>query len=352
MAIGAENARSHRARRRNSILIQFIQQQAGLRQRTGSIMGYRMARRCRGREFRNHVQRIGRRYHSHRRVPIDDQPLLAGGRTMAAHTILILVDRRRENRDPIQRADPAHPRLRRTQRRWRGELCRLIGGVRVVAIDACGMTVVVQQHRFSSVVVVIPGGQRMSGLRYLGHDVHRYGRQVRSPVVTGHAILRNRIGSRRRRCGRTQQSCRRNRVMRHVTRCARIDSDRRIRTHVAIRRNLVGCSLVNAPRKTRQRIDPPLQHPVGIVAGQTHLRVRAIADEKILRNPVDRLHVGGVTTGALDVAFDELHRTGRIGRLALRHQRRHQVGRVFHGQHQAERVRTGQRRPKGIDAVQ
>ena len=154
---------------------------------------------------------------------------------MAAQTILILIDHRSKNRDTIQSADPADARLRWTQHGRRGELRRLIGGVSIVAIDARGMTVVVQQHCFGSIVDVVPGWQGMAGLRNLGHNVERRGRQVGAPVVTRHAILRNRIISRRRRRGRAQQPCWRNCIVRHMTGRACIHSDRLIRTDVTIR---------------------------------------------------------------------------------------------------------------------
>ena len=44
VAIAAENSRSHRPRRGRAILIQHVDQQAGLRQRTRAIVRYRMAR--------------------------------------------------------------------------------------------------------------------------------------------------------------------------------------------------------------------------------------------------------------------------------------------------------------------
>lgn len=114
VAIGAEDARSHHARRRRSILIQQVQQEAGLRQGTGSIMSHRVARRCRRSEFRNNVQRIWCRCHSRWRIPVDDQPLLARARAVAAQTIFILIDRRSKNGDTIQCADSGNTRLRRT----------------------------------------------------------------------------------------------------------------------------------------------------------------------------------------------------------------------------------------------
>ena len=55
MAIGAEDLSANQPRRSQSLLIQHIHQQAGLRQHARSRMSYWMARRGRGREFRNQV---------------------------------------------------------------------------------------------------------------------------------------------------------------------------------------------------------------------------------------------------------------------------------------------------------
>ena len=127
-----------------------------------AVMRHRMARRCRRREFRNDVQRIRRRHHSHRRVSVDDQPLLAGARAVAAQTIFILIDRWNERGDAIERADAGRSRLRRTQCRRRRKLQFRIRGVRVVAIHASRMPVVVQHGGFGRIVKVISRGQRMA----------------------------------------------------------------------------------------------------------------------------------------------------------------------------------------------
>ena len=85
-----------------------------------------------------------------------------------------------------------------------------------------------------------------------------------------------------------------------------------------IGRNLVGRRLMNAVGESRQRIDLSLHHAVRIVARQAHLRARTVAHQKILRDLVDILHVRIVATRALDVAVDQLHGAGWVGRLALR----------------------------------
>jgi hypothetical protein len=72
---------------------------------------------------------------------------------------------------------------------------------------------------------------------------------------------------------------------------------------------------MNTSRETCERIDLSLHHPVRIVTGETHLPVGTVADQKILRDLVDGLHVGRVATGAFDTAVDEFHSAGGIGGL-------------------------------------
>ena len=102
---------------------------------------------------------------------------------------------------------------------------------------------------------------------------------------------------------------------------------------------------MNAADESSQRIDLPLHDAVRVVTGEAHLRVGAVAHQKILRNLVDALHMGTVATGALDIAVHQVDRAGGIGGLALRDERRHQVRSVFHRQHQAEGMGAGQSVP-------
>ncbi len=176
MAIAAEDAGPGGARGCDSILIELVDEQAGLRQGTRPVVRDGMARGRNGCELGNHIQRVGRRDNSRRRVSIEDQPLFTGAGAVAAQTILILVDRWRQHSDAIQGADAGHARLRGAQRWWSGELRRLVRSVRVVAIDARGVPVVIQQHRFGFVVEVVSRRKRMSRLRHFGHNVRRHRR--------------------------------------------------------------------------------------------------------------------------------------------------------------------------------
>ena len=64
MAVGAEKLCAHDARGCQPLFVEHIQQQAGLRQRTGSGVRYGMARSCGRCELRNQIQRIGSRHHA------------------------------------------------------------------------------------------------------------------------------------------------------------------------------------------------------------------------------------------------------------------------------------------------
>ena len=351
VAIGAEVLGAHQPRRRQSLLVQHVHQQARLRQRAASIMSDRMAGGCRRRKFRNDVQRIWCRHHSRRSVSVNDQSLLAGAGAVTTQTSFILIDGRNDRGNAIERADAGRARLRRPNGGRRGKLQFRVGSMRAVAIHTSRMPVVVEQRRLGGIVEVIARRQGMTYLRDLGHDVGNRGRQIRSSAMAGHASLGHGIvrGSRGR--GGSQQACRSNRIMRHVARRARIHADGRISTGVRVRRNLVRSRLVDAVRESCQRIDLSLHHAVRIVTRQTHLRVRTVAHQKVLGNFVDVLNVGVVATGAFDVAVDQLYRSGGIGRLALCDQRRNQVRGIFQRQHQTEWVRSRQSGAERIGAI-
>ncbi len=119
-----------------------------------------------------------------------------------------------------------------------------------------------------------------------------------------------------------------------------------------IRRNLIRRRLMNASCESREKVDLPLHDSIRIMTCETHLCVRTVADKKILRDPVDSLHVRTVATGAFDVAVDQLHRLRRIGRFALCDERCCQIGRIFKWKDKTERMRAGQGGSERIDAVE
>ena len=110
---------------------------------------------------------------------------------------------------------------------------------------------------------------------------------------------------------------------------------------MSVGRNLVGCVFVDATCPSGEYIQLALHHPIGIVAGETHLALRTLENEKILGDIVDALDVWIMATGALDAALHQLYRAGCICGCALRYERRHQVRLIFQRSLQAERVRPG-----------
>ena len=105
VTIRAQNLRPHRAARRNSIEVQHVRQQAGLRECAAPCVGHRMARGRRNRELRNQVERIAGRNRSHRKVSINRQNLFARAGSMAAQAALILIHCGCKHRGSVARAD-------------------------------------------------------------------------------------------------------------------------------------------------------------------------------------------------------------------------------------------------------
>ena len=88
-----------------------------------------------------------------------------------------------------------------------------------------------------------------------------------------------------------------------------------------------------------QRVDL-IAHLAGwIVAGKTHLAIRTVLDQEILRYQVAGLHVRIVARGALYVAFNQLYGAGGVSSMAVRRKRSDEVDIVLQGSDQAEGVR-------------
>jgi hypothetical protein len=84
---------------------------------------------------------------------------------MTAQTILILVDRRVEKRNPVGRADAHNPALRTAHIRRFGEIRDAAGGMRVMAVYTGGVAILVQQRAFTGLMRVGRLRERMSDLR-------------------------------------------------------------------------------------------------------------------------------------------------------------------------------------------
>lgn len=93
VTIRAENLRSHAASLCDAVQIEHIRQQAGLGQSTAANVSNRVARSTGDRKLRDHVQKIARRNQPHGRIPEDGINGFARAGSMAAQTILELVDR-------------------------------------------------------------------------------------------------------------------------------------------------------------------------------------------------------------------------------------------------------------------
>ena len=115
-----------------------------------------------------------------------------------------------------------------------------------------------------------------------------------------------------------QQPRRAGGIVRRMAGDARIGGHGVVTSQQGLRRNLAGERGVRAGGPIGQRVDLAAHLPGGIVAGQAQLAAGTVFHQKILRNQVFGLHMRIVARRALDVAFDQLHRSGWIGGLAIR----------------------------------
>ena len=173
VAIGAENLCAHGPALGDPIEIQHAGQQAGLRERAVADVRDGMAGGGGDGELRNQIEGIACRNRAHREVSIDGHDLLAGTGGVAAQAILILINGGGKRADTVGGADAGDVFLRDADEGRRREDANLLGAVRVVAIDASGMAVVVEQVCFCRVVRVGGCWKRMSDLGggVLGKDV-------------------------------------------------------------------------------------------------------------------------------------------------------------------------------------
>lgn len=76
----------------------------------------------------------------------------------------------------------------------------------------------------------------------------------------------------------------------------------------------------------------------GGMAGKAYLSLGAIADEKISSYQISGLHVRVMTRSAFDITVDKLYSVRRICRGSRIGKRRDEIGRIFQGQGQTERM--------------
>ena len=229
------------------------------------------------------------------RYPKTGLETFPGAIAVTAQAILILINRRVHNRDTIGRADAGHAVLRNAYGRSRREGGNLLRGVPVVAIGASGVPIVVQQHIFGCIVRILPRGKRMPCLGKLGKDVRNGGSKIGAAIVAACTVLLIRS---------VQQSCRSQRIMRSVAGDTSIAGHCTVAPEIRGQRHFVRRQKMCAGIPSRKRIDLVGYGPVRIVTGKTHLRIRAITHQKVLRRHVDGLNVRVVARGALDVPVD------------------------------------------------
>src|SRR5271169_5069142 len=101
-----------------------------------------MTRTRGGTELVDYVEEVRHGHQPRRRVAVHDEALLASSGAVAAQAILVLIHRRRENGDAVERADSLDAGLRNANCRRSSEGDYLVGTVSAVAVHASGMAVV------------------------------------------------------------------------------------------------------------------------------------------------------------------------------------------------------------------
>ena len=224
---------------------------------------------------------------------------------MAAQAILILIDGRREHADAVTGVDAGNVFLRNAnQGRW-WKQPHLGRPMRAVAVYACGVTIVIKQGRFGSVVWTGRRWKRVAnfGCRILGEyiGVRSDSRNIGPAVVAGdavHFILA------------TQQSGRSHTVMRCMARDAGIAGHRRVTAHQGLGRNGDCRRGVRADCPIRERVDLVAHGACGVMARQAQLPTGAVFDEKIQAHQVCRLHMRVVAGTAFYISTNQSNRAG------------------------------------------
>ncbi len=159
VAVGAENLGSHSAIGRDAVKVHHVGPQTGLGIRTAAGVHDRVAGGSGDGKLRNEVQRIARRYRTHREVSIDRLHLFAGTRAVAAKAVFILIDGGRQYAGPIAGVNAGNVLLRDADERRRREDPDRLRAVSGVAVHAGGVTVVVEQRALGSVVRIGCAGE-------------------------------------------------------------------------------------------------------------------------------------------------------------------------------------------------
>lgn len=93
---------------------------------------------------------------------------------------------------------------------------------------------------------------------------------------------------------------------------------------------------VNTGGPSGERIDCSGHGAIGIVASEAKLAIGTIANEKILRDGIFRLHVRIVAGGAFDISQNQFDGTRGIRGFALRNQRGSKIDRILKREDETE----------------
>ncbi len=261
---------------------------------------------------------------------------------MAAEATFILVDGRADHGDAVDGAHSGDVCLRRSNRGRQGEGGRLIRGVRVVAVHAGGVAIVIEHGGFRFIVDVGARGQEMGNLGEFAVNIWSRGRNVCSTAVAGNAVLRAGIDAGCSGRCQTHQPRGAVGVVLRVAGSAGVDGDGGVRADIGGARHLIRRDRVDAGGPAGQHVGLSGHDAIGIVAREAHLSVGTIADQEFLRHTIDALHVRIVAANAFDVAGNQLDCTGGIRGHTLGDKRSGHIRRIFQRHHQAERVRATQ----------
>ena len=204
VAIGAENASSHRAGLNLAADIPHGRQQAGLRD-TGSVPHNRMNRDCRGAELRDEVQGIAHNPRARWQVSVLRENLLAGAIAVAAQASFELPGGWPGETGTV-RGDAGRSILRRTNV-GRGAKCHhLIGGMGVVAIGAGRVAILIQNDGFPGGMRIAPDREGVALLGEFGENVRDRLKECIAAVVANDTALARVVDVRDGRDGVVQQA--------------------------------------------------------------------------------------------------------------------------------------------------
>ena len=185
VAVRAKNASGHDATRCLTVKIDQIRAQAGLWQHAAAILEHRMGGRGKRAEFRNDIHRIAGHHRPGGRIAEVDAGSFTGTGAVAAQTILVLIHGHAEHRLSIRGANALHHALRRANPRGGGKSCHSVRRMRIMAICASDVQVLIQQNRFVREVRCVTHGKCVPkfGRDHFGQNIGRGRGDIRTPIM-------------------------------------------------------------------------------------------------------------------------------------------------------------------------